>query len=141
MTNSAGHTSALTYYLLNKSYYLVDCPGYGFASVSKSTRKEWHDLTQDYFTSRRTLAMVFLLVDGTQRPQQIDLDCGAWLHENKAGDAGRRGILWSGMAANGYITNAKFNSRAWGTAVHAAHLACEMHHDCTLPRAVNLTND
>lgn len=58
-----GRTQSINHFLINKSWYLVDLPGYGFAKVSKKEREKWQKLMKRYFLERENLVTVFLLVD------------------------------------------------------------------------------
>ena len=55
-------------------WWLVDLPGYGFARVSISQRKQWETMIEDFLKKRETLAHVFLLIDSRHEPQKLDLD-------------------------------------------------------------------
>lgn len=55
-------------------WYLVDLPGYGFAKVSQSQRKNWEKMIRDYIRKRETLVNVFVLIDSRHEPQQLDID-------------------------------------------------------------------
>lgn len=68
---SAGKTQSINHYLINRSWCLVDCPGYGYAKVSKDTRADWNSFTQQYFKSRRNLIDVLLLVDASLPPKEM----------------------------------------------------------------------
>lgn len=57
-----------------KQWYLVDLPGYGFAKVAQSQRKNWKKMIQDYIQKRENLVYIFALVDSRHEPQKIDLD-------------------------------------------------------------------
>jgi GTP-binding protein len=56
------------------SWYLVDLPGYGFAKVSQSTRKQWEQMIENYLRKRENLISVFVLIDSRHNPQKLDLD-------------------------------------------------------------------
>jgi GTP-binding protein len=58
---------------LATSWYLVDLPGYGFAKVSQSQRKQWEKMIEDYLRKRENLVNVFVLIDSRHSPQKIDL--------------------------------------------------------------------
>jgi GTP-binding protein len=58
--------------LLN--WFLVDLPGYGFAKVAASKRKQWEKMIEGYLRTRENLINIFVLVDARHEPQQIDLD-------------------------------------------------------------------
>ncbi|XP_006649684.2 GTP-binding protein At2g22870-like [Oryza brachyantha] len=80
-----GKTQTINHFLVNKSWYLVDLPGYGFAAASQSAQTDWSSFTKGYFLNRDTLVGVLLLVDASIPPQKIDLDCANWLGRNNIG--------------------------------------------------------
>lgn len=55
-------------------WYLVDLPGYGYAKVSKSSRKSWTRMIEDYLRKRQNLVNTFVLIDSRHSPQTIDLE-------------------------------------------------------------------
>lgn len=57
----------------------LDCGCARFAKAPTAIRTDWNEFTKDYFLKRETLVCVFLLVDSSIEPQQIDLDCLDWL--------------------------------------------------------------
>jgi GTP-binding protein len=61
---------------------LVDCPGYGYAAVSKSTRGSWQRMIERYLLEREQLTMAMLLVDGEIGPTKLDLEVLDWLRAN-----------------------------------------------------------
>lgn len=77
-----GKTKSINHFLINNAWYLVDLPGYGYASISQSTREQWVKNTEQYILKRENLASVFLLVDGSIPPQKSDLEFVNWLGEN-----------------------------------------------------------
>ncbi|KAD3640869.1 hypothetical protein E3N88_30092 [Mikania micrantha] len=77
-----GKTQLINHFLVNRSWYLVDLPGYGFANAPESARMDWSSFTKGYFLNRETLVSVLLLVDASVPPQKIDLDCANWLGRN-----------------------------------------------------------
>jgi GTP-binding protein len=56
------------------SWYLVDLPGYGFAKVSQSQRKQWEKMIEDYLRRRENLMNVFVLIDSRHDVQKLDID-------------------------------------------------------------------
>ena len=58
---------------------VIDCPGYGYASVSKSTRASWQVMIEDYLLEREQLEMMLVLVDGEIGPTKLDVQLLAWL--------------------------------------------------------------
>ena len=77
-----GKTQLINHFLINKNWYLVDLPGYGYAKVSKSAKKIFQKFITDYFNKRKQLVSAFVLVDIRHEPQPIDLDFMQWLGEN-----------------------------------------------------------
>jgi GTP-binding protein len=65
-----------------QKWYLVDLPGYGFAKVSISQRKNWERMIEDYLRLRENLTNTFVLIDSRHIPQKLDLEfinrLGAW---------------------------------------------------------------
>lgn len=73
-SSKPGKTQTINHFLMNKTWYLVDLPGYGFAKTSKTNRERWQKMISDYLLHRENLQMVFELVDSRLEPQQIDVD-------------------------------------------------------------------
>lgn len=73
-SGTPGKTQLINHFLINKEWYIVDLPGYGFAKVSQSQRKKWEKMIEDYLRKRETLMNVFILIDSRHAPQKIDLD-------------------------------------------------------------------
>ncbi len=68
-----GKTQTLNFYFVNESFYLVDVPGYGYASVDKDTQKKFGLMIEEYLINRKNLKRVFLLVDYRHKPTEDDL--------------------------------------------------------------------
>jgi GTP-binding protein len=73
-----GKTQTINHFLINSSWYLVDLPGYGYASVSKSTRAGFGKMIENYILKRENLIGLFILIDSRLPPQEIDLDFIEW---------------------------------------------------------------
>ncbi len=77
-----GKTRLLNYFLVDKRFYLVDLPGYGFAKVSKKTRAAWMTLFRKYLlVGDRPLAL-FQLLDARHQPTREDLEVSGWIRES-----------------------------------------------------------
>lgn len=76
-----GKTQLLNYYLINQQWFIVDLPGYGYAKISRTKRKEWQKMIQDYLVRRPTLCCAFVLVDSNIPPQDKDVEFINWLGE------------------------------------------------------------
>ena len=68
-----GKTQTLNFYLVNEKFYLVDAPGYGYASVNKQQQKKFGLMIEEYLQKREELKRVFLLVDFRHKPSENDL--------------------------------------------------------------------
>lgn len=73
-SGTPGKTQLINHFLINKEFYIVDLPGYGFAKVSQSTRNTWEKMIADYLQKRENLMTVFVLIDSRHEPQNIDLE-------------------------------------------------------------------
>lgn len=81
-TSSApGKTQLINHFIINDSWYLVDLPGYGYAKVSKGLRDKWQTLISGYLRHRKSLTLVFILIDVRLEPQKIDLEFINWCGE------------------------------------------------------------
>ena len=74
-----GHTKTINFFTMNRDWYLVDLPGYGFAQVARENRAKFNDAVTRYLTDRENLACVFVLIDARHEPQGIDLEFVRWL--------------------------------------------------------------
>lgn len=77
-----GKTQLINHFVINKEWYLVDLPGYGYAKVAKTEKAKWEKMIRDYILHRTNLMTVFVLVDSRIPPQKIDLEFMNWLGEN-----------------------------------------------------------
>ncbi len=57
-----------------KKWFLVDLPGYGYATVSHKARNNWSNMIESYIRKRENLVCVFVLIDSRHEPQAIDID-------------------------------------------------------------------
>lgn len=82
VSNKPGRTQTLDCFRIDRGgATLVDCPGYGYAKVAKSTRARWLPMLERYLTGRAQIAMILLLVDGEIGPTASDLFMLGWLRE------------------------------------------------------------
>ncbi len=81
VSKTPGKTRCINHFLINNAWYLVDLPGYGYAKTSKENVMGWNKFTREYFTERETLVNVFLLIDASIPPMELDLACANWLGE------------------------------------------------------------
>jgi GTP-binding protein len=82
VSKTPGRTQLLNCYAVDGTATMVDCPGYGYASVSKATRASWQGMIEGYLLDREPLAMVIALVDGEVGPTKLDLQMLGWLRDH-----------------------------------------------------------
>ena len=77
-----GKTTLINHFLINKEWYLVDLPGYGYAQRGKEGRDNIRRIIEDYILEREQLTCLFVLIDCRHEAQKIDLEFMEWLGEN-----------------------------------------------------------
>ncbi|WP_010519128.1 ribosome biogenesis GTP-binding protein YihA/YsxC [Croceivirga radicis] len=77
-----GKTQLINHFKINKNWFLVDLPGYGYARVSKKDKKTFQKYITEYFLKRKQLVCAFVLVDIRHEPQPIDMEFMEWLGSN-----------------------------------------------------------
>ena len=82
-SSKPGKTQLINHFLINKSWFLVDLPGYGYAKISKTKRLEFKKMTHNYLTNRLNLMCLFVLIDCRHKPQVLDLEFMQNLAVNK----------------------------------------------------------
>ena len=82
ISGKPGKTQLINHFLINTNWYLVDLPGYGYASVSKGKRIEFAKFINQYLRKRENLMCLFVLLDSRHKPQKIDMEFMQWLGEN-----------------------------------------------------------
>lgn len=68
-----GKTETLNFYLCNDEFYIIDVPGYGYASVSHKVQQKFGMMIEEYLKNRPNLKHVFLLVDYRHKPSENDM--------------------------------------------------------------------
>ncbi|MEJ6589936.1 MAG: ribosome biogenesis GTP-binding protein YihA/YsxC [Crocinitomicaceae bacterium] len=77
-SSTPGKTQLINHFEINKEWYLVDLPGYGYAKASKKSRQSWEIFITEYLLHRETLLTTFVLIDARLPPQKIDLEFMNW---------------------------------------------------------------
>lgn len=72
-SNKPGRTQTLNFYLVNKDFYLIDVPGYGYASTNKKQQLKFGKMIEEYIENRENLKEVFMLIDFRHKPTKDDL--------------------------------------------------------------------
>lgn len=75
-----GKTQLINHFRINKAWYLVDLPGYGYAKISRTEREKWEKMIFDYLVNRPNLVCTFVLIDSRLEMQKVDL----WFMERLA---------------------------------------------------------
>ena len=78
-SSTPGKTLLINHFIINKEWYLVDLPGYGFAKRSKKEVDKLDQMIRGYILQREQLVNVFVLIDIRLEPQKIDLEFIEWL--------------------------------------------------------------
>jgi len=78
-----GKTLLINHFLINKKWYIVDLPGYGYAKISLKTREKLHKMITDYVLKREQLACLFVLIDSRHEAFEVDLDFINFLGESQ----------------------------------------------------------
>jgi len=81
-SSKPGKTQTINHFLIDKSWYMVDLPGYGYAGVSKTQREKWVVMIDQYLTRRENMQLVFVLIDSRLEPQNNDINFINKLGEN-----------------------------------------------------------
>lgn len=72
-SGTPGKTQTLNFFLINKAFYFVDLPGYGYAKVPKALKEQWNEVMFAYLQDRPTLKLVISLMDSRHKPSDNDL--------------------------------------------------------------------
>ena len=76
-----GKTVHVNYFIIDKAFYLVDLPGYGYAKVSKAERDRWGRLMEDYFDRPDLLTLGVMIVDARHKPTADDCTMFRWFRD------------------------------------------------------------
>lgn len=79
ISGKPGKTVLINHFKINDSWYLTDLPGYGYANLSKSIKKNIDKLITEYFLYRKQIKLIFLIIDIRHKPLEIDLNFMFWL--------------------------------------------------------------
>lgn len=81
-SSKPGKTQLINHFLINKEWFLVDLPGYGYAKTNKNTKEGFSSMIWDYILQRKNLTYLCVLIDSRLEPQKIDLQFINALGEN-----------------------------------------------------------
>lgn len=77
-----GKTLLINHFIINKEWFLVDLPGYGYAKRGKKEQEELKKIISGYILKREQMTNLFVLIDSRLEPQKIDLEFIEWLGMN-----------------------------------------------------------
>lgn len=78
-SSQPGKTRSLNYYLVDKKFFFVDLPGFGYARVSRTEREAWQRLIEDYFKQGRNIRLAIHIIDARHEPTELDLMLNGYL--------------------------------------------------------------
>ena len=78
-SQNPGKTQTINFYNINKEFFLVDLPGYGYAKVSAEIREKWGKMIEKYLETSKQLRRVFLLIDIRHEPSGNDVMMYDWV--------------------------------------------------------------
>lgn len=82
-SQTPGKTMLINHFIINKSWYIVDLPGYGYAQRGKKAQEQLREIIESYILGRTEMTNLFLLIDSRHAPQKIDIEFMDWLGENE----------------------------------------------------------
>ena len=77
-----GKTMLINHFLINKNWYIVDLPGYGYAKRGQKGQEQIQRIIESYILEREQMTNLFVLIDSRHEPQPIDLAFIEWLGTN-----------------------------------------------------------
>jgi GTP-binding protein len=83
-SSTPGKTQAANYYRLNRSFFFVDLPGFGYSKAGKSATRKWKELIERYFQKRAgTIVLAVQLIDSRMIPTNLDMQLFEWLERSR----------------------------------------------------------
>lgn len=83
VSRTPGRTQLLNFFSVDQKLRIVDLPGYGFAKVPESVRRQWRPMIEQYLQTRTSLAACILLLDIRRIPSEDDIDMWDWLQHTE----------------------------------------------------------
>ena len=80
-STTPGKTQSINFYRLNRSFFFVDLPGYGYAKAGKAAVQHWKRLVDQYFQKRATIVLTVQLIDARMPPTELDVQLAGWLEK------------------------------------------------------------
>src|SRR5574344_1911892 len=67
-SQTPGKTMLINHFIINKSWYIVDLPGYGYAQRGKKAQEQLREIIESYILGRTEMTNLFLLIDSRHAP-------------------------------------------------------------------------
>lgn len=77
-SSTPGKTQLINFFLVNGKFYFVDLPGYGYAKVPKSMKRDWNEFIVGYLENREQMKVIFFLLDIRRTPNEQDKTLNEW---------------------------------------------------------------
>lgn len=77
-SSTPGKTQLINFFLVNNKFYFVDLPGYGYAKVPKSLKRDWDEFIVGYLEERKQIKVIFFLLDIRRVPNEQDKTLNEW---------------------------------------------------------------
>jgi GTP-binding protein len=81
-SSTPGRTQQINFFKINRRFFFVDLPGYGYAKAPRALKQSWNELVEAYLKGRKQLAISILIVDSRIGPSELDLQKLKWLQQN-----------------------------------------------------------
>ena len=78
-SSSPGKTRSINFYQVDKLFFMVDLPGYGYAKTSLKERRKWGELISKYILKTESIHHAFHLIDSRYKPTELDVQLNGWL--------------------------------------------------------------
>jgi len=79
-SSTPGKTRSINFYLIDKKFYFVDLPGFGYAKTSKSEREYWAKLIEEFFKESKNISLAFHFIDSRHKPTELDIKLNSMLN-------------------------------------------------------------
>lgn len=80
ISSTPGKTRSINYYLVEKKFYLIDLPGFGYAKVSKTERDYWKNIIGKFVEKNSNIVLAYHIIDSRHKPTQLDIQFNQFLN-------------------------------------------------------------
>lgn len=81
-SSTPGRTRLINYFKINDNFFIVDLPGYGFASGNQKEVDDWGKNLEDFFENNKLISLVLVLLDIRHLPSKKDEQMLSYLRSN-----------------------------------------------------------